>query len=382
MNQFQIEPQNYLVLIVDDTESNVRLLSHVLRKAAFNLIVAFNGTDALAMARDRKPDLILLDVLMPDITGFEVCRQLKADEKLSSIPVIFLSALTETSNKIEGLEAGGVDYITKPFQKDETIARIKTHLLLNQLQKERDERIYQLKQNEIKLKDLNRQKDELVRIVSHDIQNPITGIIGLSGLLQKQKSIPQSEQLKMLSVIEQSGRKLLHLVEQILSAGKNHHPDDGATLNSTQIEDMLLRVIEVNAPKAMLKQIDLSYTNNCTIEQARLDEVKIEITLNNLISNALKFTSTYGKVELIAANTEKELLIKVCDNGIGIPANLVDKLFISAEHRLQQVGTAGEIGTGLGLDVVQDYIDLHRGKIAVESTEHVGSIFKISIPLI
>jgi len=113
--QFQIVPSEFLILIVDDTEANIKLLSHVLRDVGFSPIVAFNGSDALELIKSRKPDLVLLDIMMPDMTGYEVCRKVNEDDELRSIPIIFLSALSETSNKVEGFEAGGVDYVTKPY---------------------------------------------------------------------------------------------------------------------------------------------------------------------------------------------------------------------------------------------------------------------------
>ena len=135
MSQFLIAPEDFLILIVDDTEANIRLLSHVLRGEGFQPIVAFNGSDAIDLIESREPDLVLLDIMMPDMTGIEVCTEIKQKDKLKDIPIIFLSALSETSDKVEGFRAGGVDYITKPFQKDEVLARIRTHLLLSKLQK-------------------------------------------------------------------------------------------------------------------------------------------------------------------------------------------------------------------------------------------------------
>ena len=382
MAQFQIIPEDFTVLIVDDTESNIRLLSFVLRNAVYKVMAAFDGKEALELMEQRIPDLILLDVLMPEISGFELCAMIKEREALKNIPVIFLSALTDTNDKIEGFKAGGVDYITKPFQKEETLARINTHLFLHQLQKERDERIETLRQREAELSRLNQRKDELVRIVSHDIQNPITGIVGLSSLLQKQCTDNDGEIKEMLAVIERSGQKLLHLVEQVLDTDHQKSSTETLQLGDYLVDELLTQVIDVNAPKAQLKKISLSSENNSEIQSIKVDKVKIDIALNNLVSNALKFTSTGGSVRLTANTEQKSLVIEVKDNGIGIPPQMIDKLFIKTSDPKSTYGTDGEIGSGLGLDVVQNYIHLHGGSITVTSVEHEGSTFRISLPII
>ena len=382
MNQFQISPDNFLLLIADDTESNVKLLSHVLREVGYNVIAAFNGNDALELASARKPDLILLDVLMPDLTGFEVSKKLKTDASLKDIPVIFISALTDSDDVIKGFEAGGVDYIIKPFKKNEILARIRTHLILSVLQRERDERIKILKLRENELQELNKQKDELVRMVSHDIQNPLTGIIGLSALLQKELSSSPDDVRNMLSIIEQSGRKLISLVDQVLKADKRSDLHRKLTLSDIYIRDVFQQILDVNAPKALLKGIKISFEDKTRTKSFRLDVVKIEIALNNLVANALKFTQSKGSVTLRAETTDDKICIEVIDTGIGIPENMVNDLFSTPGKERTKIGTEGEIGTGLGLDIVQDYVHLHKGTITVSSIENEGTTFRICIPII
>ena len=382
MNHFQLNPSNFLLLIADDTESNIKLLSIVLRNAGYNVIAAFNGQEALDLAELRKPDLILLDVLMPDLTGFEVSERLKKEDNLRFIPIIFLSALTESDDIINGFEAGGVDYIIKPFKKDEILARIRTHLILSVLQKERDERIKMLKMREAELKELNHQKDELVRMVSHDIQNPLTGIIGLSALLQNELYESTDDVKEMLSIIEQSGRKLMTLVEQVLTVDKQYGVHKVVNRTSVKLRDILQHIVDVNSPKAFLKAINLSFKDKTSGSYYNLDTVKIEIALNNLVSNALKFTQSNGTVNLLAYQQENLLIIKVSDTGIGIPKQMLNKLFILPGEQRTKLGTEGEVGTGLGLDIVQDYINLHDGTITVSSIENDGTTFTISLPII
>ncbi|MCG8372200.1 MAG: hybrid sensor histidine kinase/response regulator [Balneolales bacterium] len=382
MKQFQLEPKNFLLLIVDDTEANIRLLSHVLRGDGFNIIAAFNGEDCLELARERKPDLILLDVMMPDVSGFDVCKQINLDPELKDIPVIFLSALTEIKDKVEGFEVGGVDYITKPFQKDEVLARIKTHLSLSQLQKERDERIEILKKREQELRDLNVKKDDLVRMVSHDIRNPITGIIGLSKLMRVQQGISEEDRISMLKVMEESGNKLLDLVKKVLDNDAKSKKLDEFIFINTDVVQLIEKVISINSPKAILKDIQLSFHSELLMNEFLLDPIKMEIAINNLVSNALKFTSSNGIVLVSMSNTDEDLIIKVIDNGIGIPDSMQKQILLPGGNELHsQAGTDGELGSGLGLHVVKNYVEAHNGDILVESSENVGTTFTVRIPI-
>tara|TARA_R110000868_G_scaffold304437_23_gene565439 strand:+ start:2118 stop:3269 length:1152 start_codon:yes stop_codon:yes gene_type:complete len=381
--QFQIVPSEFLILIVDDTEANIKLLSHVLRDAGFSPIVAFNGTDAIELIKGRKPDLVLLDIMMPDMTGYEVCKKVNEDDELKSIPIIFLSALSETSDKVEGFEVGGVDYITKPYQKDEVLARIRTHLFLSKLQKERDERIEILRKTEVELREINNKKDQLVRIVSHDIKNPLTGIVGLANLIKENPELPKEEVTKMLIAMEQSGRKLMDMVEKVLD--NENHAKSEEKLNATEgyLKDLVDKVISVNEPKAILKGINLNLVDNIKKNKVELDHTKIEIALNNLVSNALKFTTRSGTVSLFVTSNNELISFKVKDTGIGIQHNLVNKLFglDRSSKGISNLGTEGEIGTGLGLDVVEKYVNIHQGKVWVESEEGVGTTFFIQIPI-
>ena len=380
--QFQINPSEFLILIVDDTEANIKLLSHVLRDAGFSPIVAFNGTDALELIKARRPDLVLLDIMMPDMTGYEVCKIVNEDEELKSTPIIFLSALSETSDKVEGFEVGGVDYITKPYQKDEVLARIRTHLFLNKLQKEREERIDILRNRELELRELNEKKDQLVRIVSHDIKNPLTGIVGLANLIKENPGFPPEDVHKMLSAMEKSGKKLMDMVEKVLDDESNSQTKESLKLSEGFLKDLVEKVISINRPKAILKNINLELIEEIEVSKVLLDHTKMEIALNNLVSNALKFTLKEGKVQLTVKSDQERILFAVKDNGIGISQNVLPFLFENQTNKqgISKIGTDGEIGTGLGLDVVHKYVNMHDGKVRVESEEQMGTTFYIELP--
>jgi two-component system sensor histidine kinase/response regulator len=374
-----VKPADSTILIVDDTPANLRLLSHVLSKEGYAYIEASDGEKALKLAEKHHPDLILLDIMMPGMDGFEVVKQLKTEENLAEIPIIFLSSLSETDDKIQGFKYGGVDYITKPFQKEETLARIKTHLKIRFLQKQLNERIRILRDREVELSRLNQKKDDLVRMVSHDIKNPLTGIIGLVKLMRDSDKISAEEQKQMLSVIEDSGTNLLNLVREMLDRETQKTEPQAIEYSECDVNDILERVIAMNKAKSVLKNISLHFSVAPAHLHLNADQNKLEIALNNLVSNALKFTPSEGAVSVEAQAREEDVLFKIIDSGIGIPEKMQPDLFLNPD-KASRDGTGGEVGTGLGLDIVQLYVDLHKGKVWVESKLDEGTTFFISIP--
>lgn len=374
-----MKPADSTILIVDDTPANLRLLSHVLSKEGYAYIEASDGEKALKLAEKHHPDLILLDIMMPGMDGFEVVKQLKTEENLAEIPIIFLSSLSETDDKIQGFKYGGVDYITKPFQKEETLARIKTHLKIRFLQKQLNERIRILRDREVELSRLNQKKDDLVRMVSHDIKNPLTGIIGLVKLMRDSDKISAEEQKQMLSVIEDSGTNLLNLVREMLDRETQKTEPQAIEYSECDVNDILERVIAMNKAKSVLKNISLHFSVAPAHLHLNADQNKLEIALNNLVSNALKFTPSEGAVSVEAQAREEDVLFKIIDSGIGIPEKMQPDLFLNPD-KASRDGTGGEVGTGLGLDIVQLYVDLHKGKVWVESKLDEGTTFFISIP--
>lgn len=374
-----MNPAESLILIVDDTPANLRLLSHVLNKKGYKHIEASNGKEAVQLARENEPDLILLDIMMPDMDGYEVIKEIKSNDHTEDIPIIFLSSLTDTDDKVEGFKSGGVDYITKPFQKEETLARINTHLKIRSLQKQLSERIKVLRQREIELSRLNQKKDDLVRMVSHDIKNPLTGIIGLVKLMRESDKISAEEQKQMLSVVEESGSNLLNMVREVLDRESKKSEPETLDYSTVQVAELMERVISMNKAKSLLKEISLSFKVQPKKLEAVIDENKIEIAVNNLVSNALKFTPSKGEVKVKASLNDDHLLIEVRDTGIGIPKKMQSDLF-KEKVKLSRKGTSGEAGTGLGLDIVQLYVELHGGDIWVESELDKGTKFFINIP--
>lgn len=371
------------ILVVDDTQQNVQVLSQMLRDAGFIIMAAFNGADALALLERRVPDLILMDVMMPEMDGFEATRSIKSNPVLCDIPVIFLSALSDTESKLRAFESGGVDYITKPFQQQEVLARIELHLSLRRLQDEKEEYIHILKDKQHHLEQLNREKDEVLGVLSHDMRNPLGGIIGIVDLLKSEPLESQDELIEMLELIDSSANRLLNMVNVMLDIAIIESNSIKLNLAEVNLSDLVEEVVKTHAPAAKNKNITISTDLHDTSFQIMLDRSKIAQVFGNLISNAIKFTLSSGEI-IIKTELNSEfngfVTCSVSDNGIGIPATMIPVLFEKmGDH--QRPGTEGEIGTGLGMPIVKRYVEVHKGAIDVMSEEGKGTVFTVLLPL-
>ncbi|HAC14458.1 MAG TPA: hypothetical protein DCE78_00720 [Bacteroidetes bacterium] len=374
---------SYSILIVDDTQQNVQVLSQILRDAGYKVLAAFNGPSALNLINKRPPDMILLDVMMPGMSGFEVAESLKKHDEYKSIPIIFLSALDEIEAKMKAFESGGVDYITKPFQHQEVLARIELHLRLKTLEKERESYIKDLKQQRENLEKLNKEKDDILGIISHDMRNPLGGIIGISNFLITEPVDNPSEMEDMLKLIEQSAEKLLALVNDLLNVAIIEANTFSVNLEETDVLILIDDVIQLHQPAAKSKHVAIvtEYPPKSVI--AKLDKSKITQVIGNLISNAIKFTKSGGQITIkveTPTNVENKVLrIFIRDTGIGIPDELMPILFKKMSGH-QRNGTNGEKGTGLGMPIVKRYVEAHHGTISVSSAPNEGTLFTIDLP--
>lgn len=363
------------ILVVDDTQQNVQVLTQMLRGKQYKVLAAFNGEDAIALLSRKTPDLILLDVMMPGMDGFETCREIRKESAYDDIPIIFLSALSDVEAKVKALESGGVDYITKPFQQLEVLARIELHLRLRRLELERQE-------NVARLEKMNQEKDEVLGIISHDMRNPIGGIIGISNFLRTDGPSDDKELVDMLTLIESSAERLLSLVNDLLDIALIEANSLQLTFSETDIGAYCNDVIQLHRATAKSKGVRLELIEKVEGIQAEVDVTKFSQIIGNLVSNAIKFTDEGGqvRVEIGSSPTDSsQLQLQISDSGMGIPKDLMPRLF--EKFGAQRLGTKGEKGTGLGMPLVKRYVDLHHGTVTVDSMEKIGTTFTIRIPL-
>jgi signal transduction histidine kinase len=384
-------PQPYadvLILIVDDTPTNLDVLSQTLNEAGYEVAIATSGARALKQIQRRLPSLILLDIMMPEMDGFTVCESLKNDASTQSIPIIFITALTDIQSKVKCFDLGGVDYIAKPFQAQEVLARVKTHLQLHQLtlhlEQEVARQVQSLKEAKAAAEAANLAKSQFLANMSHELRTPLNGILGESQLLQEEIYGPlNGRQQEALANVENCGNNLLGLISDLLDMA---NIDLGQLQLQPQLVDLIplcLASLQQIEPSARQKQQQLTSHFPENLAPLWLDEQRIRQVLVNLLNNAVKFTGPGGHITLeVALETHAPqplLRLSVSDTGVGIaPENLAKlfKPFVQVDGGLNRLYG----GTGLGLTLVKRIVELHGGQVAVQSQAGVGSCFMVFLP--
>lgn len=357
--------ENYSILIVDDVAKNIQLVAKFLTKEGYNLYFAQSGEAALKQVEQHDFDLILLDIMMPGMDGFEVCRKIKENKKNQMVPVIFITAKTDDEAIKKSFSLGGVDYITKPFNPEELLARVKTHISLQSREKE--------------LRDLNATKDTLLSIISHDLKTPFFNIMGLGEiLLNSYNSFTDVEKKELLSDIIESARASHNLLDNLLSwirmqTGRIAFQPCKCNLN------MLIKgTIGLVQIQANNKEVELKY-NDVPDLDVFADENMFNTILRNLLSNAIKYTAKGGTVEIITEGIDDMVKISVKDNGVGIPQEKIEKLF-SYGNSVSTPGTNQEMGSGFGLIITNDFVTMNKGKLTVESEVGMGTTISFTLP--
>ncbi len=374
------------ILIVDDSKTNLDYISKLLKSKGYLTAIALNGNTALKKAKAHVFDLVLLDIIMPEIDGFEVCRQLKNNPSSRSIPIIFLTSKTDAKSLSKGFEIGGVDYIKKPFNTIELLARVETHLNLKKAQDTINSQNQELenanilleKQNQELLK-LNATKDRLFSIIGHDLKNPFNAIIGFSQLLKNNyQDYDSTKQKEIINSIYQAGESAYNLLTNLLEWARMQSGHIDFKPRNIELKKIIDNVVMLYSGLAKEKGINL-FSGVITDMFLFADENMLSSTLQNLISNALKFTPEGGTVHIMAKYQDENVEVTVSDNGLGMKAEDLKKLF-KIEENFTKHGTNGEFGTGLGLLLCKDFVEKNGGSITVESTPKEGSDFIFTIP--
>lgn len=365
------------VLAVDDTPENLKILRECLEPEGYNLLIATNGDAAIKLATSARPDLILLDVQMPGKDGFETCEVLKSQPETADIPVVFVTALAETSALVRGFEVGGIDYIIKPFQNEEVLARVSTHLKIDFLQRRLEESNVSLSAANRAIQRSSERRSAFMAGLSHEFRTPLTSIMGFTELVMRRGEGLNEKQQDNLGRVLESSRHLLELVNDILDISKMEAGKmtvDIETVNVGALIQSCVSSVGVNAAPGVSFSCDVRGDfSNVETDPSRLRQIML-----NLLSNAAKFT-TEGSVETVVASDEDGLRIDVRDTGTGIPEDALESIF-DEFHQVE--GTDRDRrGTGLGLPITQKLCELLGGIVAVESEVGVGSTFSVRLPL-
>lgn len=370
----EINPSEYKILIVDDVMSNVLLLKVLLTNEKFAIATASNGRQALEQVEKENPDLVLLDVMMPDMSGFEVAQHLKSNPNTADIPIIFLTALNSTADIVKGFQVGANDFISKPFNKEELIIRV-TH----QISLVAAKRLILSKTEELQRTIAGR--DKLYSVIAHDLRSPMGSIKMVLNMLIL--NLPSekigAEMYELLTMANQTTEDVFSLLDNLLKWTKSQIGKLNVVCQDVDLVEVTDGVIEIFSMVASLKKIRIREMKpEKMMVNADIDMLKTVV--RNLLSNAIKFSKENSEVLVKMEEVDGMAVVSVQDHGCGISEEGQKKLLHTDTH-FSTFGTNNEEGSGLGLLLCKDFVVKNGGKLWFTSKEGEGSIFSFSIPV-
>jgi two-component system sensor histidine kinase/response regulator len=365
-----------LLLVVDDDAANRDVLSRRLTRQGHDVRTASNGSDALRAMRETAFDLVLLDIMMPDMDGYEVLGHIKADGRLQHIPVIMISALNEMQSVVRCIEAGAEDYLAKPF--DPTLLRARIGACLDKKRsRDRETELFdQLQANYERLQEVEKLRDDMRNMIVHDLRTPLTSVIVGVEMLAKHGGLNEEQRL-MMGIATSGGKTLLGMINDLLDVEKMEAGETQLQYSKVSAATLVAGAIEQVGLLAEMEQTALVADVSAGLPLFAGDENHLSRTLVNLIGNAIKFTRG-GTVTIAASQDGQSIRFAVRDTGHGIPAEAFDRIF----EKFGQLDARNKVGTGLGLAFCKLAVEAHGGRITVESTPGVGSTFSFTVPMV
>ena len=369
----QINPAEFKLLVVDDVQTNVLLLKALLSKEGYGILVANNGQEALEVIRNENPDLILLDVMMPGMDGFEVAERLKSEEYRCEIPIIFLTALDDSQSIVNGFKLGAGDFISKPFRKEELMVRIKHQLSLVAAR-----RIIEEKNEELRKTIAGR--DKMYSVIAHDLRSPMASMKMLLNtiMMSVEKDKIDPDIFDMLEMSNKTSEEVFSLLDNLLKWTKSQLGKLTVIPQKLDISGLADGVVEVTNSVAEVKHIKLIRTDHESFF-VYVDIEMIKSILRNLISNAVKFSNPDSEIKVGIKAEDGKVIVSVTDSGKGIKKEDQHKLLKDSTH-FTTYGTNSEEGSGLGLLLCRDFARKNGGELWFESEENLGSVFSFSLP--
>lgn len=370
----KINRSDYKILIVDDVTSNVLLLKILLTNEKFQICTASNGHQCVEVARSEHPDLILLDVMMPELNGFDTAVILKKDPLTADIPIIFLTALNSPSDLVHGFQVGAHDFLTKPFNKEELIMRVMHQISLVAAKR------YIIEQNE-KLKRIISNRDKMYSVIAHDLRSPMASIRMVLNLCVNvvTPDMIGEEIFGLLDKANRESEETHDLLDNLLKWTKSQTGRLEVAYQNLELDDIVPGVVDIFTMIAEMKKIKLQYIPSEEHLKVRADNDMMKTVVRNFISNAIKFTPEGKGIEVYYKKSGEFAKISVRDHGVGIAPERIDTLFHKGETTY---GTGGEEGSGLGLQLCADFARKNGGDVMVESTLGEGSTFSFLVPLL
>ena len=365
---------DYKILIVDDVISNVLLLKILLTNEKFQVCTANNGRACIEMTKKEHPDLILLDVMMPDINGFDTAVILKKDPETKDIPIIFLTALNSPQDLVHGFQVGANDFLTKPFNKEELVMRVTQQISLVAAK-----RIIEKQNAELKATLSNR--DKMYSVIAHDLRSPMASIRMVLNLVVQSTSAEKvgPELYMLLDQANRESEEVHELLDNLLKWTKSQTGRLNVVLQDLDLNDIVPGVVEIFEMIANTKNIKLELKKTDEALKVHADNDMLKTVLRNFMSNAIKFSPENSTIQIAMAKEGNFARVSVKDQGVGIAADRLGSIFHKGETTY---GTGGEEGSGLGLQLCQDFARKNGGDCYVESVEGQGSTFSFTIPIL
>ena len=369
----QINKGDYKILIVDDVVSNVLLLKILLTNEKYQVCTANCGNMAIEQAKAEKPDLILLDVMMPDITGFDAAQILKKDPETAHIPIIFLTALNNPSDLVHGFQVGANDFLTKPFNKEELVVRV-----FHQIKLVAATRIIERQNAELRATIGNR--DKMYSVIAHDLRSPMASIRMVLNLVAASASpeLIGQEMYDLLDKANKESEDVHDLLDNLLKWTKSQTGRLTVVRQDLDLNDIIPGVVDIFEMIAQNKHIKLNYQTSASSVIVTADNDMLKTVVRNFMSNAIKFTPENGSIDIILSTEGNYAKVSVRDHGVGIAPERLSSIFNKGETTY---GTGGEEGSGLGLQLCQDFATKNGGSCTVESVLGEGSTFSVLVPL-
>ena len=367
----QIKKSDYKILIVDDVVSNVLLLKILLSNEGFQVCTANNGRMCIEQARSESPDLILLDVMMPDLSGFDTAVILKKDPELKDIPIIFLTALNSPSDLVKGFSVGASDFLSKPFNKEELLVRV-----MHQIEFLAAKRTV-VRQNRELMATINN-RDKMYSVIERDLRSPMVSIRMVLNFVVASLSPEQigPELFELLDKANRESEDVHDLLDNLLKWTKSQTGRLNVLLQDLDLNDIIPGVVDIFEMIAVTKKIKLTYSGSSVV--VRADNDMLKTIVRNFMSNAIKFSPENSTIEITITSDADFAKISVRDHGVGIASERLDTIFHKGDSTY---GTDGEEGSGLGLLLCQDFARKIGGDVLVESVEGEGSTFSVLVPL-
>jgi len=367
----------YKILVVDDIPANVLLLKMMLEQSGFGVLTAQGSEEAFSRLEEEQVDLILMDVVMPGIDGFELAKQLKEHPDYREIPIIFLTALNTSTDVVKGFQLGGDDFMSKPFNKEELLVRIRYQL--NMLEAKRT-----IKRQTEELEKTIAGRDTLYSVIAHDLRVPMSSmkmILNALAIKAKEEHGNEAELVDMLHSANEISEHLFVLLDNLLKWTSSQLGRLKSVPQSINLPELVEGIVEVSSIIAATKDIQLNfYPSSMTGMEVFVDIDMIKTSIRNLISNAIKFSYRGSEIDVVVKLKDSKAILEVIDHGCGISQENQAKLMNLSSH-YTTFGTENESGSGLGLLLVSEFLKLNNGRVFFTSKEGEGSTFGFALPV-